>query len=91
MQQIRQVLTRKQAQLAKLVKEIELLQQVEDKLREIAPLLAEADEEDGSLLAEVEDEVTPSAAAARMASASAGNSGGATQSETGKPVALRWP
>jgi hypothetical protein len=91
MQQIRQALKRKRAQLAKLSKEIELLQQVEEKLQEIAPLLAEADEEDGSLLVEVEDEATASAPSAKTASASAGSAAGETQSEAGKPVALRWP
>jgi len=91
MQQIRQALKRKQAQLAKLSKEIELLQQVEEKLQEIAPLLAEADEEDGSLLVEVEDEATSSAPSAKTASASASSAAGETQSEAAKPVALRWP
>jgi hypothetical protein len=93
MQQIRQALKRKRAQLAKLSKEIELLQQVEEKLQEIAPLLAEADEDDGSLLVEVEDEATSSAPSAKTASASASASSaaGETQSEAGKPVALRWP
>ncbi len=91
MQQIRQALKRKQAQLAKLSKEIELLQQVEEKLQEIAPLLAEADEEDGSLLVEVEDEGTSSAPSAKTASASASSAAGETQSEAGKAVALRWP
>ena len=91
MQQIRQALKRKRAQLAKLSKEIELLQQVEEKLQEIAPLLADADEEDGSLLVEVEDEATSSAPSAKTASASASGAAGETQSEAGKPVALRWP
>jgi prefoldin subunit 5 len=53
MQQIRQVIKRKQSQLAQLTKEIDLLQQAEEKLREIAPLLAEGDEDEGSLLVEV--------------------------------------
>jgi prefoldin subunit 5 len=91
MQQIRQALKRKHAQLAKLSREIELLQQVEEKLQEIAPLLAEADEEDGSLLVEVEDDVTASASSAKTASASASGAVGETHSEAGKPVALRWP
>jgi hypothetical protein len=91
MQQIRQVLKRKQTQLAKLTKEIELLEQVEEKLREVAPLLAEAEEEDGSLLVEVEDEVAPSAPSTQTASASASSPAAATPSEVGKAVALRWP
>jgi hypothetical protein len=98
MQQIRQVIKRKQSQLAQLTKEIDLLQQAEEKLREIAPLLAEGDEDEGSLLVEVEDEdeVAPPApiaqsASASVASASAGGSSVAVQPEADKPVALRWP
>jgi hypothetical protein len=92
MQQIHQALKRKKAQLAKLAREIELLQQAENTLREIAPLLAEADadEEDSSLLVEVEDEATPPL----MASAALASTGGQpspAEFETGKPVALRWP
>jgi hypothetical protein len=91
MQQIRKALERKQAQLAQLTKEINLLQQAEETLREIAPLLAEGDEDDGSLLVEVEDEVAPSAPATKTASASAGSPAAADQPEADKPVALRWP
>ena len=91
MQQIAQALKRKQAQLAKLTKDIELLQQAEVTLREIAPLLAEAEEEDSSLLAEVEDEVATPAQHANSAVASAGNQADALQSYSTKPAALRWP
>lgn len=90
MQQIGQVLKRKRAQLSKLAREIELLQQAEEKLREIAPLLAEVEEEEGSLLVEVEDEVAAHGAPEKRASASASPSA-PNQPETGKPVALRWP
>jgi prefoldin subunit 5 len=90
MQQIRQALKRKQAQLARLSKEIELLQQAEEKLREIAPLLAEAEEDDGSLLVEVDDEVAP-AAAAKSAAASTITPAGPGESDHNKAVALRWP
>jgi hypothetical protein len=88
MQQIRQVLKRKQAQLAQLTKEIDLLQQAEEKLREIAPLLAEGDEDDGSLLVEVEDEAAP---AVRTATASAGTPAAVPLPESEKAIALRWP
>jgi hypothetical protein len=91
MQQIHQALKRKKAQLAKLAKEIELLQQAENTLREIAPLLAEAEEEDGSLLVEVEDDATPPALMASAALASTGGQPAPAEFETGKPVALRWP
>lgn len=91
MQQIRQAIKRKQSQLAQLAKEIELLQQAEEKLREIAPLLAaEGEEDEGTLLAEVEDEATPPAPAVMTASASAGQAP-AVEPEAEKPVALRWP
>jgi len=90
MQQIRQVLKRKQAQAAQLAKEIELLQQAEEKLREIAPLLAEGEEEEASLLVEVEDEVgQPSAEDNSPAPAQESPSG--TEPEKARAVALRWP
>ena len=83
MQQIRQVIQRKQAQVAQLSKEIELLQQAEEKLREIAPLLAEGEDEDGSLLAEEEEPAQPVTAAAAPSPA--------PTTEKAKAVALRWP
>lgn len=86
MQQIGHAIKRKQAQLAKLTREIELLRQAEEKLREIAPLLAEGDEEEGSLLVEVEDEPAPTAK-----TATASGNGQPAPAEAGKPVALRWP
>ncbi len=88
MQQIRQALKRKQAQVAQLNKEIALLEQAEEKLREIAPLLAEADEDDGSLLAEEEEIAQPIAAKAATASSVPA---AAVQPDPQKPVALRWP
>jgi len=73
MQDIQKVLRRKQDQYAKLAKEIELLQQAAEKMREIAPLLAETDEDETSVLAEVEEDIgQPLAAAARASSAHAG-------------------
>ena len=89
MQQIRQAIKRKQAQAAQLAKEIELLLQAEEKLREIAPLLAEEEgEEEGSLLVEVEDEVTqPGAHSAESSEPQPA----AAQTEPARAVALRWP
>jgi hypothetical protein len=56
MKDIHEVLRRKQAQYTQLGKQIEMLQQAAEKLREVAPLLAETDNEDDSaVLAEVED------------------------------------
>ncbi len=48
MKDIHEVLRRKQAQYAQLGKQIEMLQQAAEKLREVAPLLAETDAEDDS-------------------------------------------
>jgi type IV secretory pathway VirD2 relaxase len=57
MKDIHEVLRRKQAQYAQLGKQIEMLQQAAEKLREVAPLLAETDaEDDSAVLAEVDDE-----------------------------------
>lgn len=101
MQDIGKVLRRKRAQYAQLGKEIELLQSAEETLREVAPLLADSDEEDdeSSLLAEVDEEISQSAnPAAKAASASASNSTAVNQTSSGpaeasksRPAALRWP
>jgi hypothetical protein len=78
MKDIFEVLRRKQAQQAQLVKEIELLQQAADKLREVAPLLGDGDD-DGSVLGEINE--TPESSMA--ASATSGSKSGKT--------APRWP
>jgi len=87
MKDIHEVLRRKQAKYAQLGKQIEMLQQAAEKLREVAPLLAENDDDDAAILADM-DEPTPAApktvAAAAPASAPA----------AGKPItrlAPRWP
>ncbi len=77
MKDIFEVLRQKQAQQAQLAKEIELLQQAADKLREVAPLLGAV--EDDSVLGEVDD--TPEAMAAKAGAQSAGKPG----------KAPRWP
>jgi hypothetical protein len=88
MKDIHEVLRRKQAKYAQLTKQIEMLQQAAEKLREVAPLLAENEEEDNLVLAEVEEENQPSAMAAK-----AGASAGSSQAAPAKPakVAPRWP
>jgi hypothetical protein len=87
MKDIHEVLRRKQAKYAQLGKQIEMLQQVAEKLREVAPLLAENDDDDSAILADAE-EVTPTASKA----AAAGAQG---QSAAAKPpvrgVSPRWP
>ena len=85
MKDIHEVLRRKQAQHALLGKQIEMLQQAADKLREVAPLLAENDEEETAVLTEVNEENSKSSAAAAGANASG------TGSKTGRGLTPRWP
>jgi hypothetical protein len=85
MKDIHEVLRNKQAKYVQLGKQIEMLQQAAEKLREIAPLLAENDDDDSSVLSEVDE---PNAMAA-----TAGASGPSSKSP-GSPVrgvAPRWP
>jgi hypothetical protein len=88
MQDIRQVLRRKRAQHAQLAKEIQLLEEAEEKLREVASLLADSDDEESTLLGEVEEE-----AGTRAVAAAASVSGGSatSQPDLARPAALRWP
>jgi type IV secretory pathway VirJ component len=82
MKDIHEVLRRKQAQYAQLGKQIEMLQQAAEKLREVAPLLAENEDDDS-------DEPTPVAQRAVAAHAPA-----PSQPSAAKPisrVAPRWP
>jgi len=86
MKDIHEVLRRKQAQYTEIGKQIELLQQAAEKLREVAPLLAEYDnEDDHAVLAEVDDEN----ANAMAANASAQPSPAA--SKPGRSATPRWP
>ena len=86
MKDIHEVLRQKQAKYAQLGKQIEMLQQAAEKLREVAPLLAENDDEDNAVLAEVDD-----ASADAMAAKAGANSGSATASKPARPAAPRWP
>ena len=87
MKDIHEVLRRKQAKYAQLGKQIEMLQQAAEKLREVAPLLADNDDDDAAILAEV-DEPTP--AVARAAAAPQSNSP-APAKPAARGVAPRWP
>jgi len=87
MKDIHEVLRRKQAKYAQLGKQIEMLQQVAEKLREVAPLLSENDDDDSAILADAEESapvITKAAAA-----------GAQGQSTAAKPpargVSPRWP
>ena len=87
MKDIHEVLRAKQARYAQLGKQIEMLQQAAEKLREVAPLLTDNDEDDSAILAEVDE---PTAAAAKAAAAPSASS----QPAAAKPargVAPRWP
>jgi hypothetical protein len=86
MKDIHEVLRQKQAKYAQLGKQIEMLQQAAEKLREVAPLLAENDEEDNVVLAEVDDSQSES-----MAAKAGASSGSAATSKASRPTAPRWP
>ena len=86
MKDIHEVLRQKQAKYAQLGKQIEMLQQAAEKLREVAPLLAESDEEDNVVLAEVDETQTDS-----MAAKAGAGSGSSTASKATRPTAPRWP
>jgi len=88
MKDIHEVLRRKQAKYAQLAKQIEALQNAAEKLREVAPLLAENDEDDNGVLAEMDDESSKPSAMAAKASAS---SAPAAPAKSARPVAPRWP
>ena len=76
MKDIFEVIRNKQAQQAKIAKEIELLQEAANKLREVAHLMADTDD-DGSVLGEVDE--APNAMAANASGTKPGKS------------APRWP
>ena len=88
MKDIHEVLRQKQAKYAQLGKHIEMLQQAAEKLREVAPLLAENDDEDNHVLAEVDEASTADEAMSAKAGA---NSSGAAASRSNRPAAPRWP
>jgi hypothetical protein len=86
MKDIHEVLRQKQAKYAQLGKQIEMLQQAAEKLREVAPLLAESDEEDNVVLSEVDDSQSDS-----MAAKAGAGSTGSTATKATRPSAPRWP
>jgi hypothetical protein len=86
MKDIHEVLRHKQAQYAQLGKQIEMLQQAAEKLREVAPLLTENDvEDDAAVLSEVEEEGS-NAMAAKASAQSA-----APAPKASRSTAPRWP
>jgi hypothetical protein len=87
MKDIHEVLRQKQAKYAQLGKQIEMLQQAAEKLREVAPLLAESDEEDNVVLAEGDDAI----AQADTQAAKAGAGAGGSSAKGARSTAPRWP
>jgi indole-3-glycerol phosphate synthase len=88
MKDIHEVLRQKQTKYAQLGKQIEMLQQAAEKLREVAPLLAENEDEDNAVLTEV-DESSP--VSGGMAAKAGATGSGASPSKAGRPTAPRWP
>jgi hypothetical protein len=86
MKDIHEVLRQKQAKYAQLGKQIEMLQQAAEKLREVAPLLAESDEEDNVVLSDVDDVTAQADSMAAKAGAGSNSS-----SKSSRPAAPRWP
>ena len=86
MKDIHEVLRQKQTKYAQLGKQIEMLQQAAEKLREVAPLLAENDDEDNTVLMEV-DEASPTA----MAANAGASPSGASAAKAARPTTPRWP
>jgi hypothetical protein len=85
MKDIHEVLRQKQAKYAQLGKQIEMLQQAAEKLREVAPLLAENDDDDNAVLAEVDE------SSLQVDAAKAGASGGSSAPKAARAAAPRWP
>jgi hypothetical protein len=85
MKDIHEVLRRKQAKYAQLGKQIEMLQQAAEKLREVAPLLAENDEDDSAILAD--DDPAPFVARAAATPSNAATS----PKPVTRPIPPRWP
>jgi hypothetical protein len=89
MRDIHEVLRRKQAQYAQLAKQIEALQSAADKLREVAPLLTEGEDEGVALvLNDAEEE--PRSMSARASAAPASASAPAPKSAA-RGTTPRWP
>jgi hypothetical protein len=65
-----------------------MLQQAAEKLREVAPLLAENDDDDNGVLAEGDDATLQGDSMAAKAGA---GSGSAASSKAARPTAPRWP
>jgi hypothetical protein len=90
MKDIHDVLRRKQAKYAQLGKQIEMLQVAVDRLREVAPLLADNEDDDVTVLPEADDQAGTAKAASANAGTPSGSSAG-TSSKPGRASTPRWP
>jgi len=88
MKDIHEVLRQKQTKYAQLGKQIEMLQQAAEKLREVAPLLAENDDEDNSVLMEGDE---GSMAGDSMSAKAGAGAAASSASKATRPTAPRWP
>ena len=86
MKDIHEVLRHKQAQYTQLGKQIEMLQQAAEKLREVAPLLADNEPEDDSAVLNEVAEENENAMAAK-----AGAQSSPAASKPGRSATPRWP
>ena len=87
MKDLHEVLRRKQAQYAQLAKQIEALQVAADKLREVAPLLSDGEDEGGNIVLE-EGSEEPRANSAKAAAAPSPAPAAAKPARSTTP---RWP
>jgi len=86
MKDIHEVLRHKQAQYTQLGKQIEMLQQAAEKLREVAPLLADNEPEDDSAVLNEVAEENENAMAAK-----AGAQSSPAASKPARSATPRWP
>jgi hypothetical protein len=89
MKDIHEVLRRKQTKYAQLAKQIELLQQAAEKLREVAPLLAENEEDEDTVVLSEMDEDT--AGTSSMAAKAGAGSAAPAAAKPARSATPRWP
>jgi hypothetical protein len=91
MKDIHEVLRRKQAQYAQLGRQIEALQGAAEKMREIAPLLADESDAAAEVVLPEMDEVTPVPSAKAASAAAQPAAPSAAPAKSGRGVVPRWP
>ncbi|HXY08849.1 MAG TPA: hypothetical protein VEI52_13495 [Terriglobales bacterium] len=91
MKDIHEVLRRKQAKYAQLGKHIEMLQVAVDKLREVAPLLADTEDDDVAVLSEVDEQPGSGKAVSATTAGNSGASPSGAGAKPGRTSTPRWP